>query len=87
MEILLGIIVIVGVIMFFNSQSNKNKSQELYTAYRKALATKDKAASLEAGRAYYRFKRKDGRLSMYDEQAIANDLLAYTQPDSAPPSY
>ena len=87
MEILLGIVVVIGLIMYFNSNSNKEKSQKLYTAYRQALATKDKAASLEAGRAYYAFKRKDNRLTIYDEQAIANDLLAYTQPDSAPPSY
>ena len=87
MEILLGIIAIVGVIVFINSQSNKSKSQELYTAYRKALAAKNKAVALEAGRAYYAFKRKDGRRTTYDEQAINNDLTAYTQPDSSPPSY
>lgn len=86
MEILIGIIVVIGVIVYLVNNSKSDKSQELYTTYRRALASKNKAAALEAGRAYYRFKRKDG-LSIYDEQAIANDLLAYTQPDSLPPSY
>jgi hypothetical protein len=87
MEILIGIIVVIGVIMYLNGNSNKEKSQKLYTAYRQALASKNKAAALEAGRAYYAFKRKDGRLTIYDEQAITNDLTAYTQPDSPAPSY
>jgi hypothetical protein len=86
MEILIGIIVVIGVIVYLVNNSKSDKSQELYTAYRRALASKNKAVALEAGRAYYAFKR-NGTLSMYDEQAIANDLAAYTQPDSPAPSY
>lgn len=76
----------MAIIVYVNSNSNKEKSQKLYTAYHQALASKNKAAALEAGRAYYPFKR-NGTLSVYDEQAIANDLTAYTQPDSPAPSY
>ena len=46
----------------------------LRIAYHEALAGNNKAEALELGRAYYRAKRRDGSLTIYDEQAINNDL-------------
>ena len=47
---------------------------ELEREYKKALQNRDKPLALELGRKYYSFYRSHGRLTLYDEQAIANDL-------------
>jgi len=44
----------------------------LWTAYDIAKLSGDKSKALEAGKAFY--KRKKGKLTMDDEQAIAKDL-------------
>jgi len=49
---------------------------ELEREYKKALQNRDKPLALELGRKYYSFYRPDGRLTLYDEQAIANDLAS-----------
>jgi hypothetical protein len=49
---------------------------ELERAYKKALQNRDKPLALELGRQYYSFYRPDGKSTLYDEQAIANDLAS-----------
>jgi len=49
------------------------RSGRLKRNYEMALRGTDKAAALQAGRKYYSFLR-GGRLTIYDEQAIANDI-------------
>ena len=51
-----------------------DETERLRIAYEEALAGTDKADALEKGRDYYRAQRGDGSLTVYDEQAIANDL-------------
>jgi hypothetical protein len=83
----LGVIVaVVLLIRYIINRRNQQISRELYDTYYQALVAKDKPAALEAGRDYYGFKR-GGELTIADEQAIANDLLAYTQSDATLPSH
>ncbi len=42
--------------------------------YKEALRGDDRAKALELGRAYYGSKRENGALTIYDEQALTNDL-------------
>ncbi|GAA4748935.1 hypothetical protein GCM10023229_31970 [Flavisolibacter ginsenosidimutans] len=46
---------------------------KLEQQYKEALRSSDKHRALELGRNYYRYKR-NGELTVYDEQALANDL-------------
>jgi hypothetical protein len=51
-----------------------NKTLErLWNEYKQALQSGDKKRALDAGRRYYS-RLRNGRLTIYDEQAIANDL-------------
>lgn len=81
LETLLVIIAGVLLIRIAIKRRNQQISRELYATYHQALVAKDKPAALEAGRDYYGFKR-GGELTITDEQAIANDLVAYTQVDA-----
>jgi hypothetical protein len=67
-------ILIIGILIvsvFLHIRKNKDLAK-LWETYNIARASGDKARALEAGRAYY--SRRRGKLSIYDEQAIANDL-------------
>jgi hypothetical protein len=68
--------IILGVIIasFFKNKSKTKELETLKQAYDRALKGPDKRAALEAGRTYYSSLRKDKILSVYDEQAITNDL-------------
>ena len=71
--IVFGILIIGILVLSVLLHIRKNKALEtLWEAYNAARASGDRGKALEAGRAYYR--RRRGRLSMYDEQAIANEL-------------
>lgn len=52
----------------------KMKEERLLKEYRQALDGTNRQAALAAGREYYRFFRSDGNLTIYDEQAIDNDM-------------
>ncbi len=56
--------------------SKINKLNELKENYDNALRGTDRKTALDAGRAYYSALRKDSKLTIYDEQAIINDLSA-----------
>lgn len=72
MGVWITLLVIVGIIIAV-SNSNSKKRKELWSAYQRALASGDKRAALEAGRAYYS-RLRGGKLTIYDEQALTNDL-------------
>lgn len=68
---ILFLLILGGVtLFFFAKQKNNTRLKEEYQA---ALRGSDKRAALEAGRRYYSSVR-GGKLSIYDEQAITNDL-------------
>jgi hypothetical protein len=71
-SIILLIIIAVGAIYFFQKQ--KEKLRLLKEEYNTALRGKDKKRALEAGRNYYSAMRHNKKLTIYDEQAITNDL-------------
>ena len=68
--------VIAGTIIYIivnNSNAKTKRTIELREAYDVAIRSGDKTQALKAGRAYYSFLRK-GNLTIYDEQAMTNDL-------------
>lgn len=73
-------IVIIGLIVFFSwryvSKQNKRDKRILMLkqSYNDALSETDKKDALDKGRLYYSALRKKGILTIYDEQAITNDL-------------
>lgn len=67
--------VILLVYFIVSDIRNKKELQTLKTEYQIALRSGDKQAALIAGRNYYSALRK-GKLTIYDEQAISNDLAA-----------
>jgi hypothetical protein len=66
----------VGIVVVAACEDSEaaDETERLRIAYEEALAGTDKADALEKGRDYYRAQRGDGSLTLYDEQAIANDL-------------
>ena len=68
------IIIIVFVIAILIAIGKKSEERRLKQEYHKALLGTDKVAALAAGRKYYSFLRKDGKLTIMDEQMITNDL-------------
>jgi len=71
--ILVVIAIITGMIIGINKQE---KIKQLKENYDEALSGTDKKTVVDAGRAYYSALREDGKLTIYDEQAIANDLAS-----------
>ncbi len=69
-----------------NRAAARQQREQRERAYHEALAAlaKDsqnsslRTAALAAGRAHYGGTRPDGRLTIYDEQAITNDLVAHS---------
>ena len=71
--IVFGILIIGILVLSVLLHIRKNKElAKLWEAYNAAKANGDRAKALEAGRVYY--KRRRGKISVYDEQTIANDL-------------
>lgn len=70
---LVFLIIIVIVSVAIQIQREKHLAG-LKQKYEKLLRGSDKRAALEAGRSYYSALRKDKSLTIYDEQAISNDL-------------
>jgi len=64
-------IVILAVSIFLLIRKNKDLLR-LWIAYDIAKLTGDKGKALQAAKEFY--KRKKGKLTIYDEQIIANDL-------------
>ncbi|MDB5203276.1 MAG: hypothetical protein JWQ27_2685 [Ferruginibacter sp.] len=64
---------LVGYIYRYVSIKEKKAEAQLKQEYQAAIAAGDRTRALELGRKYYS-KLRGGVLSIYDEQAIANDL-------------
>lgn len=69
------IVLLVVIIAIFGSISNSKEIAKLKQQYDKALRSGNKKAALDAGRSFYS-KIRNGKLTIYDEQAITNDLTA-----------
>ena len=69
------LISIAGTLLFILNLGNE-KGPDLKRQYDIDLASGNKSKALSSGRAYYKAKRGNGQLTIYDEQAIANDLSA-----------
>ena len=76
MQILLLLIIGVGFIYLGSKigRTSENKISLLKEDYDKTLTGNSKSKALEAGRKYYSSLRQFGDLTIYDEQAIANDI-------------
>lgn len=78
------ILIIIGAYIYLKRDKKKSLAI-LLNAYHEAQQSGDKGKALYAGRLYYSKLRstywglKDGYLTMYDEQAITNDLSTMTQ--------
>lgn len=70
-----GFLFIIAIIAVARAMIKGKKEQDnnLKSNYDRALKGTDKRAALEAGRAYYSSLRM-GKLTIYDEQALANDI-------------
>ena len=73
------ILIVIAILLYQMFAKPKKKEHEaeflakLEQQYKEALRANDKGRALELGRNYYRYKR-NGELTIYDEQALANDL-------------
>lgn len=75
MEFLIGIAVVIGIIFAIsNGKEKARKINQLKETYDSALRGTNKVYALQAGRAYYSALRSPKQLTIYDEQAITNDL-------------
>jgi hypothetical protein len=75
MGILILIIAVIVIAIAMANSSGKELA-ELKQRYETALTGSDKRLALDCGRAYYSALRKKKVLTIYDEQAISNDLAA-----------
>lgn len=69
---LLFVAAIVWLVVWLNKRNNK-EIRLLRANYEAALKGGDKQAALQAGRLYYS-RLRGNKLTIYDEQAISNDL-------------
>lgn len=72
-------LLVIGVAYEAWSKASRNRKinkafEEVRIAYEDALQSGDKALALRKGREYYAFHREGGVSTIYDEQAIQNDL-------------
>lgn len=78
MEAIIGLAIIVAIIIVVIKNKNKKirHLEQLKLAYERSLKGNNKKTALDAGRAYYGALRENKILTIYDEQAITNDLSA-----------
>lgn len=81
MSALLGFLIVFGIpilLIKIGLGIGKKKKEKLLLQlkmnYEEALKGTDKKTALDMGRLYYASVRKGGVLTIYDEQAITNDL-------------
>jgi hypothetical protein len=70
------VILLVIVIAVVGNNAKSKEIANLKKKYDDALRSGNKKAALDAGRNYYSKLRNNGKLTIYDEQAITNDLTA-----------
>jgi len=69
------VVILLVALYIWNNNKRSLQANILWDLYQKALRSGEKQHALQAGRRYYSHLR-GGRLTIYDEQAINNDLLA-----------
>lgn len=70
----IGIAIAVVILYYwYHNRGRKALLKQKQEVYIKALKSGDKTKALDAGRDFYSCMRR-GRLTIYDEQAINNDL-------------
>lgn len=76
MGYLIAILALIAFIVFVMklAKSGAILRKKIEDDYRESLRGTDKAKALELGRKYYAMNRPDKKLTMYDEQALTNDL-------------
>lgn len=76
--VIVGLIVTVGMVFGYfyliSQEKNEERLERIQTRYYDALQGSDKSEALRLGRIYYGSLRDDGNVTIYDEQAINNDL-------------
>ncbi|PSL42804.1 hypothetical protein CLV51_11020 [Chitinophaga niastensis] len=72
--IFLGILAYLAIHYYEKQNKGRKKAAEIKIKYDEALRGNGKAEALRLGREYYSAIR--GKLTIYDEQAITNDLSA-----------
>lgn len=70
----LTLITVTLLIIYCAGNVRKKRIAALKRYYEELLQRTDKRAALDAGRAYYAALRGNHTLTVYDEQAITNDL-------------
>ena len=68
------IVAAIIILAIFAANGNTKKIAALKQHYDESLKGSDRRRALEAGRTYYSALRKGKTLTIYDEQAITNDL-------------
>jgi hypothetical protein len=71
--LLIIVLVLVVILAYFYQRGKQSLIREKKAKYLNAIREGNKVKALEAGREYYSLIR-GGRLTLYDEQAITNDL-------------
>lgn len=67
------LILLIAMVAYYIHSSHK-RIATLKERYEASLSGTDKRVALDAGRSYYSSLRKGKTLTIYDEQAITNDL-------------
>lgn len=73
--VIILILVIAIILLIVNLKKEIKQLPQLKQNYEEALRGVNKRAALNAGRAYYSALR-GGKISIYDETAMGNDLAA-----------
>ncbi len=69
-----GLLTVMLVVAVYTKYERRQKTKRLKVVYDDLLKASSKKAALDAGRLYYGSMRKGGKLTIYDEQALANDI-------------
>jgi len=68
------ILILLIAIAVYSIHNSRKRIATLKQHYEQSLQGTDKRMALDAGRSYYSALRKGKTLTIYDEQAITNDL-------------
>lgn len=68
------IAIIIVLVAIVKASTGISRQNDLKRTYDEALRGTDKSKALHAGREYYSSLRSKNQLTVYDEQAITNDL-------------
>lgn len=77
MILVIGLIILVALLIYGGLMYDKGTNRirlESKEKYEEAIRSGNKQKALELGRKYYASLRFNGRPTIYDEQAITNDL-------------